>query len=210
MKARGLVLAVAGLLAAAPPLHAEGLTLAAFGGYFDMLNAKDSAKAVFDGSSGGVTYGGEVGYRFKHHFSVTGRVDYFKKDGERVFVASPGAPVFPLGHPLSVKILPFDLNFGYHFGDSALRPYVGAGAGLVSYKEESTVAGVTTSNSETKFGARFFAGAEYGRGAWRFAAEAAYSLVPDTIGLGGVSQIYGEKDIGGVTVVGKVIFFFGK
>jgi hypothetical protein len=30
--------------------------------------------------------------------------------------------------------------------------------------------------------------------------------VPDSLGVGGVSEVYGEDDIGGFTVVGKLTF----
>ena len=42
------------------------------------------------------------------------------------------------------------------------------------------------------------------------AAEGAYSSVPDSIGVGGVSKVYGEKDLGGFSVLGKVVVSFGK
>ena len=40
------------------------------------------------------------------------------------------------------------------------------------------------------------------------AAEVAYALVPNAIGVGGVSKIYGEDDIGGFRVVGRVGYRF--
>jgi hypothetical protein len=33
-----------------------------------------------------------------------------------------------------------------------------------------------------------------------------YSVVPNSLGLGGVSKVYGEKDIGGLSIVGRLIF----
>ena len=52
-------------------------------------------------------------------------------------------------------------------------------------------------------------GLEVGRGHFRFGAEAGYSSVPSALGLGGVSKVYGEDDLGGGYVVGKVIVAFG-
>ena len=49
-------------------------------------------------------------------------------------------------------------------------------------------------------------GADYGRGAVRFGLEANYSFVPNTIGLGGVSAVYGEKDVGGFAILGRLVF----
>ena len=43
----------------------------------------------------------------------------------------------------------------------------------------------------------------------RFGAEAGYSTVSGAIGKDGVSKVYGEDDIGGAYVVGKIVFAFG-
>ncbi len=51
-------------------------------------------------------------------------------------------------------------------------------------------------------------GLEYGRGHFRFAIEGIYSSVPDSIGVGGVSKIYGEDDLGGFVALGKIIYSF--
>ena len=40
-------------------------------------------------------------------------------------------------------------------------------------------------------------------------AELDYSSVPGVVGFSGVSKIYGEDDIGGLHVVGKVVVAFG-
>src|SRR5260370_211056 len=47
-----------------------------------------------------------------------------------------------------------------------------------------------------------------GKGTLRWAGEAAYACVPKTVGIGGVSKVYGEKDLGGFSVVGKLILGF--
>ena len=41
---------------------------------------------------------------------------------------------------------------------------------------------------------------------FRFGGEVMYSLVPNTIGFGGVSEIYGEDDIGGLSAVLRISF----
>ncbi|MBI3932504.1 MAG: outer membrane beta-barrel protein [Acidobacteria bacterium] len=185
---------------------AQGFALSAHGGYFDLAGAKDSAEAVF-GSSGGPTFGGEVAYGFDNGFYVAAGASYFKKDGERVFVADAGGPVFKLGHPLSARILPAYATLGYRFRRStSLVPYVAIGGGITSYREESTVAGLESSASATKPSGRLVAGLELGRGSFRLGVEASYSTTPDTIGVGGVSKIYGEDDVGGFSVVGKIVF----
>jgi len=179
-------------------------------GYNSLTSADRSAKAIFNGSSGGITYGGGLRYVFEKGLYVGAWARYFSKTGERVFIADASGPVFRLGHPLKVRVVPVQLTVGYRFGGGGfVVPYQGAGGGLTRYHEESEVAGVVESNDQTKASGHFLAGVEVGRGSLRAGAEAGYAFVPNTIGIGGVSQIYGENDIGGFTVVGKVVFSFG-
>lgn len=190
---------------AAPHARAQGLALDVQGGYFS-TSASDSASAVL-GSSGFATFGGGLGYTFGRGFFVHAGARVASKDGERVFVAEPGAEVFPLGHPLSFRLVPVELTLGYRFGQRGpFTPYLGIGGGFTSIKEESTVAGITETESQTKGSAHVRAGLEFGRKALRLAVEAQWSTVPNAIGVGGVSQVYGETNLGGFTVLGKLIF----
>jgi opacity protein-like surface antigen len=212
VSARAFVLSMALAGAAALPAAAQdsGIVLDLAGGWQDLTSAKESAKAVFDGSSGGATFGGGLRYEFQSGLYVGAFMRYFSKDGERVFVASPDGEVFPLGHPLSLKIIPIHGSVGWRFGKSALRPYVAAGAGLASVKEESTVAGVVESSSESKFSYHVLGGFEYASGAFRIGTEVMWTGIPDSIGVAGVSEVYGESDLGGVSAVLRVGFAFGR
>lgn len=186
----------------------NGFTVGVNGGYLG-LTARNSAKAVFD-SSGGGTFGGEVGYEFERFF-VTAGARRFSKQGERVFVADADSPVFKLGHPLEATITPIQATVGYRFSEVRLfgvgfRPYLGAGGGVTKYEEHSTVAGISEDVSLSKAGGHVLGGVQFGRSHLRFGVEAGYAFVPNTIGVGGVSKVYGEKDIGGFTVLGKIVF----
>jgi hypothetical protein len=129
------------------------------------------------------------------------------RDGERVYVADPASTVFKLGHPLSMSLMPLDVTLGYRFGRKGLfTPYLGLGGGSVSFDEESTVGGVTEKDSRSKGSWHVLGGVEVGRGRLRLAAEALYEGVPDAIGVGGVSQVYGERNLGGLTLLAKVVF----
>ena len=205
---RGSALALPLLATTAAPAFAQGFGINAQGGYFAMT-AADSAKAVFD-SSGGFTAGGALSYGFGKHFYVEAGMRTFSKSGEKVFVAAAGDPVFKLGFPLEARLRPIYGTVGYRFaGKSAFVPYLGVGAGVTSYREESTVAGVTTTEDQSKSSFHGLLGLEYGRGHLRFAVEGIYSSVPDSIGVGGVSKVYGEDDLGGFTALGKLIYSFG-
>lgn len=183
------------------------IAVALDGGYFMMTNASNSAEAVFGGSGGGFTGGAEVTFGLSRSFFVGAGGRFFQKTGERVFVADAESPVFRLGHPLKIRTIPLYGLLGFHFTpDSTFDPYVSTGAGVTLYKEESTVAEITETNSQTKFSGFVALGADYGRGSVRFGVEANYSFVPSTIGLGGVSAIYGEKDVGGFAILGRIVF----
>lgn len=208
MRARSLAAALA-LLALPTLASAGGFAVDAAVGYQDLTRAKNSAKAVFNGSSGGLTFGGGLRYGLGDHLFVAAWGRYFSKTGERVFVASASSPVFRLGHPLKVRIVPIQGTIGYRFGLGSLVPYAGIGGGVTSYREESTVGGVTDSSRQNRGSGHALAGLEFGKGSFRLGAEAMYSLVPKAIGIGGVSKVYGEDDIGGFSAVGKVVFAFG-
>jgi hypothetical protein len=133
----------------------------------------------------------------------------FSKEGERVFVSSPNSPEQKLGFPLSIRLTPIVLQAGYRFRHGhMLVPYVAAGVAITSYTEESEVAGETFDTDSTSTGFIGSAGLEVGRGTFRFGAEVGFSSVPDAVGLGGVSKVYGEDDIGGLHAIGKLIVAF--
>ena len=193
-------------LGAAPRASSAGVAVALDGGYFFMTNARKSAEAVFGGSGGGFTGGADVTFGLGRSFFVGAGARYFQKTGERVFVADADAPVFRLGHPLKIRTVPVYGILGFRISpDSKFVPYVSGGAGVTLYHEESTVGEITESASQSKFSGFVALGADYGRGPVRFGLEANYSFVPSTIGLGGVSAVYGEKDVGGFAILARVV-----
>jgi len=194
------------LLASARPSAADW-AIGAEGGYYGMTNAPDSAKAIFGGSSGGATFGGFLHVGLGQLFFVEAHGRYFQRDGERVFVASPGAPVFQLGHPLTIRLVPVYGVVGFKFlRGSRWAPYVAAGAGATSYNEKSDVAGLVESQSKTKVSGHLSAGVDFLSGPFRLGAEVTWSTVPNTIGESGVSKVYGETDVGGVSVLARIGF----
>ncbi len=193
------------LLASPAALPAAELSLELEVGYSHLTNARRSASALF-GSTGGLTYGGGMRVTLGERFFFRVGAGYLEKKGERVFVADPASEVFPLGHPLTLRLLPFHVTLGYRFPKwRFLTPYVGLGGGVVGYEERSTVGGLAEVESQTKASARAVVGVEVGRGSFHFATEVAYSVIPNAVGLGGVSQVYGESDLGGLSVMGKII-----
>ncbi len=191
----------------ATPAAAGELAVEAHAGYFQMA-AGNSASAVFD-SRGGATFGGAVRYTFWRGAFVSAGAHTFSKEGERVFVAAPNSPVQKLGFPLKLRLTTMFLAVGYRLRDGKLIvPYAGLGGALASYKEESEVAGESFNADGSETGLLGFAGVEVGRGTFRVGAEAGYTTVPEAVGLGGVTKVYGEDDLGGWHVVGKVVVAF--
>jgi hypothetical protein len=192
---------------AATPTTAGELAFEAHAGYFQMA-AENSASAVFE-SRGGGTFGGALRYTVWRGAFVSAGARTFSREGERVFVATPTSPVQKLGFPLKLRLTPMFLAVGYRLRDGKLIvPYAGLGGALTSFKEESEVAGEAFDEDGSKAGFLGFAGVEVGRGTFRVGAEAGYTTVPDAVGLGGVTKVYGEDDLGGWHAVGKVIVAF--
>jgi len=190
----------------APAAGAGEVSLTLDGGWHELSNASSSAKAVFD-ASGGPTFGFAGQYGLGESFFIRVGARFFQRDGERVFVAAPGSPVFRLGHPLTVRIIPAYGLFGFRFLQGAsLRPYIGVGGGATSYNEEGDVAGEILTSTANKASGHAVAGLDFGRGMFRFGGEVMYSVAPNAIGFGGVSQIYGEDDIGGLSAVVRISF----
>lgn len=194
------------------------------GGYMDLTNARRSAEAVFGlpeapsrdaapvntRKPGGWTGGGSLRYTFRRGLFVAAGARHFQRTGERVFTLGHPNPVFRLGHPLKLSLVPVYAVVGYRLERRRglpLTPYVGLGGGAYFYHEESEIGGLTEGVLDQTKGAGYaMLGLEYGRGALRFGVEAMYSIVPSSADLGGVSSVYGEDDIGGFTIVGKLTF----
>jgi hypothetical protein len=202
-----LAFATAALLAAgAGPARADW-AIGAEGGYFAMTNAPNSAKAIFNGSTGGGTIGGFLHFGLGESFFVEAHGRSFQKKGERVFVANAGGPVFRLGHPLTIRLVPVYASVGYKFlRGSRWAPYVAVGLGATQYHEESDVAGLVETSSTSKAGGHAALGVDFLSGPIRVGAEVMYSTVPNAIGESGVSKVYNEKDVGGVSIVARIAF----
>ncbi len=199
-------------LAVVPPVPASAgrFGVEAQGGYFAM-SATRSAQAVFDGSTGGGTFGGALRYVIQKGFYVAAGARTFSKSGQRVFVPSPAGPVAKLGFPLDIRITPILATVGYRFFEGrAFVPYLGVGGGVTRFRETSDVTGDVREESRGKASYHALFGLEYGAGMFRLGAEGVFSSVPDGLGVGGVSKVYGEKDLGGFSVLGKVVVCFGK
>jgi Outer membrane protein beta-barrel domain len=194
-------------LLGAAPAGAKEFAVSLEGGWYDMSGARQSAKAVFD-SSGGPTFGGTLRLSFGRGAWFAGAGSrYFSREGERVFVADKNSQVFRLGHPLTARVIPVYALVGYCLrSDKRLVPYVAVGPGYTTFRERSVVAEIEEKHEKTILSFHAAAGAEYGQGTVRFGAEVFYTAAPDSLGFGGVSKVYGEKDVGGFSFLAKIVF----
>lgn len=167
--------------------------------------AADSFEAVL-GSSSGTLFGGgaEVGLPFGGLYVGVGGWRY-EQDGERVFVS--GGQVFPLGIPVTVQVTPIEITGGWRFRNLSRRfvPYAGAGWSSYGYKETSEFAEASEDVDERYSGFHILAGAEFRLTTWLgVGGEVAWARIPDALGESGVSEVFGETDLGGTSLRLKI------
>lgn len=204
MRARAAALAL--LLAAPLPAAAGELRLEGEAGWSDLTAARDAAQAVF-GSSRAPGFGAAVSYGASGS-GPFGRISarYVERSGERVFAVDRNSPVFRLGHPLELRLVPVYGLVGWRVSRRLVSPYLGIGAGVTFYRETSTVAEVTTSTRERYFSMHAALGAEALHGPLRVGIELGWSRVPDALGAGGISERFSQTDAGGLSATLRLVF----
>lgn len=84
---------------------------------------------------GGTAYGGRLDVRLTKSLSVWAGADYFAKTGELTFT----------GEETRIRIIPVTAGLRVRLGSAGLRPYLAAGVGSFSYKEENVLGTVSGS-----------------------------------------------------------------
>ena len=182
------------------------------GGYASFGQIDFSAKESFTATIGkpaGPLFGGggRVGLPWLNLFVDVGAWQY-KEDGQRVAVLN--GDTYPLGIPMTVTVTPLEFTFGYRFNQMhklvpRLTPYAGAGFTSLKYAETSSFAAAGEDVDERFTGHHFMGGAELKILKWLgVAGEFEWLSVPDAIGTAGVSKEFGETDLGGSTIRGKI------
>lgn len=200
----GLALAAAGL----SPTQADASDLAVVveAGARSLSNSADTEKAIFDSTFG---IGAGVGLSYdrgpKWRFGVDAR--RVEREGERAFAADRTSPAYRLGHPLTLTMIESVASVSYRFAKlGPVSPYVALGGGAVFWKERSDIAGLVEDARGTSALFEGRIGVERAQGPLRLGIEGGITFMPSAIGAGGISQVYGETDLGGFFVVGKVAF----
>lgn len=165
--------------------------------------AKDTFAAVL-GSAQAPMFGAGVQARVHGQIMVEGSIDYFKKDGERVFVSD--GEVFKLGIRDTVRVMPVAMTVAYREHSRRFAYYAGVGFGRYLYKEDSDFADPAENISDHFTSYHVVGGLELGAlGAIKTAFEVQYTTVPDALGTSGASKSFGEKDLGGLQVRVKIL-----
>jgi hypothetical protein len=193
---------------------------------FDYLSiaAKDSFEAVLGTSTmSAVGGGGEVINLWKRLFARIG-ISSASETGSRVVVVNN--EVFDLGIPIDIQMTMLELAGGWRYaprprprapvpGRAVTRPvappkplwavYGGGGLLRVSYKEDSEFAGSLENVNSTFNGYIVFGGVEVTVWKWVIAGvEGQYRGINNALGDGGVSEVFGENNLGGGAV--RVLF----
>lgn len=176
-----------------------------FRGYVTFDSTALAASQTFDAVVGKprlsmVGGGGELLDIWKGLFARVA-VSSVKETGSRAELFN--GEVIPLGIPLTVELRPLEVAAGWRVPLLAGRlvPYGGAGVLRMGYRETSTFAMAGEDTSETFAGSVVFGGVEARIVSWIVAgAEVQYRTVPDALGQGGLSEAFGESDLGGTTL----------
>ncbi|HEY3157427.1 MAG TPA: outer membrane beta-barrel protein [Vicinamibacterales bacterium] len=188
-----------------PSVSAAQMTFRGFGDAgVTVFNATQSFKAIL-GKSSGPVFGGGIELGEKQFFLSFG-AQRFRRDGHRVFVLEN--QVFQLNVKDTITVTPIDLTFGYRLRSRGLVPYVGGGLTWYRYVETSEHATENEDVKATYTGYHLLAGAEVPLRRWLAAGvDAQWAAAPNAFGDSptSVASVYGEHDLGGFTLRGKII-----
>jgi hypothetical protein len=207
MRTAFLSIVVLALLAVPIEASAQDIGFRLYGIFdSDSIAASKSFKATL-GTSRLNAFGGGGEVDIWRNLFVRAAVTTTKKAGTRVFVdTTQSVPqVYSMHIPLTLTLTPIEVGGGLRFpigaSKTSITPYAGASFLSVGYHETSEHADTGENTNQSFKGWAAFGGVEVGVLKWlAIAAEAQYRDVPNAIGtVGGVSQDFNEKNIGGFT-----------
>lgn len=177
--------------AAAPAQEADReLRLGFRLGAFEMVNSPDSYDAVYGDPM--PLLGGHLEGRVWRRLFLQASLDYGQVDGERAFPA--------LGLDSKLTYIPLHTSASWRFtgppepGRWEVR--AGLGPSFLSWEDDGGV----SSADGTEVGANAVLSAlRLGR-RWHFGGELRWSTFPDAVGDAGVTKLFDEDDLGGLSV----------
>lgn len=161
-------------------------------GAFEMVNSPDSYDAVFGDPMPLV--GGQLEWQLRPRWLLALTLDYGQVDGERVL---PGDPPIGTGIDETLTYVPLHLSAAWRAdrgGDWAL--HLGAGPSFLSWEDD---AGISSADG-TEVGAHLLLSLQRLRPRWALGGELRWSTFPDAVGEAGITEFYGEDDLGGASL----------
>jgi hypothetical protein len=164
---------------------------------WDRMSASESFDAV-TGSDTVLFYGGGVQLtNLWRGVFVEASIERAKVDGERVFAV--GDQVFPLGIPLEITMMPIDVVAGWRVATGRLATFAGGGVTSFGYKETSDFAEEDENLDDRYTGFVVMGGVEVTVWRWlHVRGDVRFRQVRDVLGVGGVSEVFGEDRLGGL------------
>lgn len=177
-------------------------------GQHDFTEAEQSVDAVFGGDSASLV-GAQVEAQLRSGLFLGLSYETGDLDGNRVVLGPGGVPIpVPIEETLDTDFA--RLTAGWMFRrDYALTPVVGAGVTSLDWSEESRLDGVvvdSVSGSETGYHA--LGGLRYQWPRFSLGGEVMFSSISDAVGQAGVTQEFGEDDLGGLSINVVALFHF--
>jgi hypothetical protein len=157
-----------------------------------MVNSPDSYDAVFGEPM--PLLGGQLEWQLRPRWLLALTLDYGQVDGERVL---PGDPPIGTGIDETLTYVPLHLSAAWRAdrgGDWAL--HLGAGPSFLSWEDDGGV----SSADGTEVGGHVLVSLQRLRPRWIFGGELRWSTFPDAVGEAGITELYGEDDLGGASV----------
>ena len=193
-------------LVAPEQAHAGSFALMVDAGLRTLSNSPDTEKAIF-GQKRGIGAGLGLSYEQGSRWRFGADVRRINREGERAFAADRTSEAFRLGHPLTLTMTQSLASVTFRFGKiGPVSPYIGVGGGVLSWREQSSIAGLIekANGSAGLFEARM--GVERAQGPVRIGVEGGLTFASNAVGVGGISKVYEEDDLGGLFVVVKIGF----
>ena len=196
------------LTEASRPRPAGRFMIRGFGQTGGMLfTAHDSFDTIMD-TAFGLFHGGGAQVVLPNGTFLQASAERYRKRGSRALVS--GDQIFLLDIPSEVTVTPVLATVGYRVPESArYTPYVGAGLGWHSLREDSASGAAGETITQRKLGYHVVGGVDVPLARWvGVAGEVQWSTVPKALGETGVSAVFDEDDLGGTTFRLKVTFGF--
>jgi opacity protein-like surface antigen len=170
----------------------------------EWMAASHTFDAVF-GASHEPFWGGGVQVALRDGIYVEIGVSRFMKTGQRAIDFNGQA--IPLGIPLTATITPVELTAGYRVRRwPRVIPYGGVGVSRYHYIETSDFAEAGDNVDTARVGYLLVGGVEFRLHRWvGVGVDAQYTHVTGILGSAGLSQEFGEDNIGGTALRVKVM-----